>query len=285
MKIKKNTKLLKAKANKNDEFYTLLEDIEKELKNYTEFFENKIIYCNCDNPKFSNFWKYFNDNFTKFKLKKLYTTYLDNEESFLYEKTTEGIKKTKLKGNGDFRNFECIEILKKSDIVITNPPFSLLIPFFRLLIESNKQFIFISSITILENKYFFNEFKNNRLFGGFNRVNNFIAISKKEIQAAATWLTNFKINKPLIKIEKSINDINDKLFCNQILFLRKLKSIPNDYYDFIFVPATYLLKHDPKKFQIFRCNKIPIVNQKREFTKILIKRIDKNNTEKENTLF
>lgn len=285
MKIKKNTKLLKAKANKNDEFYTLLEDIEKELKNYTEFFENKIIYCNCDNPKFSNFWKYFNDNFTKFKLKKLYTTYLDNEESFLYEKTTEGIKKTKLKGNGDFRNFECIEILKKSDIVITNPPFSLLIPFFRLLIESNKQFIFISSITILINKYFFNEFKNNRLFGGFNRVNNFIAISKKEIQAGATWLTNFKINKPLIKIEKSINDINDKLFCNQILFLRKLKSIPNDYYDFIFVPGTYLLKHDPKKFQIFWCNRNPIVNQKREYTKILIKRIDKNNTEKENTLF
>lgn len=284
MKIKKNTKLLKAKANKNDEFYTLLEDIEKELKNYTEFFENKIIYCNCDNPKFSNFWKYFNDNFTKFKLKKLYTTYLDNEESFLYEKTTEGIKKTKLKGNGDFRNFECIEILKKSDIVITNPPFSLLIPFFRLLIESNKQFIFISSITILENKYFFNEFKNNRLFGGFNRVNNFIAISKKEIQAAATWLTNFKINRQLIELTKSFSEITNKTYFENKLLISKLKDIPKDYEDLILVPITYLLKHNKNVFLILGCY-APKTNTKNEFTRILIKRIDKNNIEKELTLF
>lgn len=284
MKIKKNTKLLKAKANKNDEFYTLLEDIEKELKNYTEFFENKIIYCNCDNPKFSNFWKYFNDNFTKFKLKKLYTTYLDNEESFLYEKTTEGIKKTKLKGNGDFRNFECIEILKKSDIVITNPPFSLLIPFFRLLIESNKQFIFISSITILENKYFFNEFKNNRLFGGFNRVNNFIAISKKEIQAAATWLTNFKINRQLIELTKSFSEITNKTYFENKLLISKLKDIPKDYEDLILVSITYLLKHNKNVFLILGCY-APKTNTKNEFTRILIKRIDKNNIEKELTLF
>lgn len=284
MKIKKNTKLLKAKANKNDEFYTLLEDIEKELKNYTEFFENKIIYCNCDNPKFSNFWKYFNDNFTKFKLKKLYTTYLDNEESFLYEKTTEGIKKTKLKGNGDFRNFECIEILKKSDIVITNPPFSLLIPFFRLLIESNKQFIFISSITILENKYFFNEFKNNRLFGGFNRVNNFIAISKKEIHAAATWLTNFKINRQLIELTKSFSEITNKTYFENKLLISKLKDIPKDYEDLILVPITYLLKHNKNVFLILGCY-APKTNTKNEFTRILIKRIDKNNIEKELTLF
>ena len=284
MNDKKNTKLNRAKAIKNDEFYTLYEDIEKELKNYTDYFENKIIYCNCDNPKFSNFWKYFNDNFTKFKLKKLYTTYLDNEESFLYEKTTEGIKKTKLKGNGDFRNFECIEILKKSDIVITNPPFSLLIPFFRLLIESNKQFIFISSITILENKYFFNEFKNNRLFGGFNRVNNFIAISKKEIHAAATWLTNFKINRQLIELTKSFSEITNKTYFENKLLISKLKDIPKDYEDLILVPITYLLKHNKNVFLILGCY-APKTNTKKEFTRILIKRIDKNNIEKELTLF
>ena len=171
MNDKKNTKLNRAKAIKNDEFYTLYEVIEKELKNYTVYFENKIIYCNCDNPNCSSFWKCFNDNFTKLKIKKLYASYFDEEESFLYEKTTEGISKTKLKGNGDFRNFECIEVLKKSDIIITNPPFPLLIPFFRILISNNKKFIFISSITTIKQKYFIKEFKSMRIHCCSNFIN------------------------------------------------------------------------------------------------------------------
>lgn len=284
MNDKKNTKLIRAKAIKNDEFYTLYEDIEKELKNYTDYFENKIIYCNCDNPKFSNFWKYFNDNFTKLKIKKLYATYFDEEESFLYEKTTEGISKTKLKGNGDFRNFECIEVLKKSDIIITNPPFSLLIPFFRILISNNKKFIFISSITTIKQKYFIKEFKSDNLFSGINRVNNFYSPNNENLKAGATWLTNFKINRQLIELTKSFSEITNKTYFENKLLISKLKDTPKDYEDLILVPITYLLKHNKNVFLILGCY-APKTNTKNEFTRILIKRIDKNNIEKELTLF
>ena len=93
MNDKKNTKLNRAKAIKNDEFYTLYEDIEKELKNYTDYFENKIIYCNCDNPKFSNFWKYFNDNFTKLKIKNYMQHILMKKNLFYMKKQLKEFQK------------------------------------------------------------------------------------------------------------------------------------------------------------------------------------------------
>lgn len=121
----KTDNLRRAMVTKNDEFYTQLHEIENELKYYSSYLRDKIIYCNCDSPKHSNFWKYFYNNFHSLGLKKLVSTYLDNEQSYktTYDGTT--ISQEKLIGNGDFRSEECIEILKECDVVVTDPPFSL----------------------------------------------------------------------------------------------------------------------------------------------------------------
>lgn len=110
----KTDNLRKAMVTKNDEFYTQLHEIENELKYYSPYLKDKIIYCNCDSPKHSNFWKYFYNNFHVLGLKGLVSTYLDNEQT--YKTTYDGtaIKQEKLVGNGDFRGEECIEILKST---------------------------------------------------------------------------------------------------------------------------------------------------------------------------
>ena len=133
----KNSNLHKAKTEKNDEFYTQLSDIEKELKHYKEHFKGKVIFCNCDDPEWSNFWKYFELNFDFLGLKKLVSTHFEKDKgSYKLEiigdingdgkVTNKDIIRTPLKQNGDFRSDECIEILKEADIVVSNPPFSLL---------------------------------------------------------------------------------------------------------------------------------------------------------------
>lgn len=137
-----NENLRLARQVKNDEFYTQLSDVEKELKHYKEHFKDRIVFCNCDNPEWSAFWKYFHLNFNHLGLKKLISTHYVKEvntentlfnidpDAFSYkmeyvgendEDISVGVK-TKLKGNGDFRSSECVELLKECDIVVTNPP-------------------------------------------------------------------------------------------------------------------------------------------------------------------
>ncbi|GAB4109258.1 MAG: hypothetical protein OHK0057_25820 [Thermoflexibacter sp.] len=147
MEVKaKNKNLHSAKSGKKDEFYTQLTDIERELKHYRHHFKDKVVYCNCDDPRVSNFFHYFSYNFEKLGLKKLITTCyknpsadlfsLNESESAIYleyegdkngnnvpDPSEIGIKH--LKGDGDFRSQESIELLKQADIVVTNPPFSL----------------------------------------------------------------------------------------------------------------------------------------------------------------
>jgi len=141
-----NSKLSNAKNAKNDEFYTQLSDIEKELKHYKRHFKGKVVLCNCDDPRVSNFFHYFAYNFEKLGLKKLITTCYKNQNADLFSQNDSeqaiyleyegdkngnnvpdpdeiGIKH--FKGDGDFRSEECIELLKQADIVVTNPPFSL----------------------------------------------------------------------------------------------------------------------------------------------------------------
>lgn len=136
--------LARAKYNKHDEFYTLYKDVEKELSYYTNHFKDKIVYCNCDNPKYSNFWKYFYNNFNRLHLKKLIATYYNpngNAYAWEYEGNGETISVTPLLGNGDFASDDCINYLKQADVVVTNPPFSEFRPFFSLLIKYHKKFI------------------------------------------------------------------------------------------------------------------------------------------------
>ncbi len=151
-----NKDLNKAHKNKKDEFYTQLTDIEKELKHYKEYFKDKIVFLNCDDPEESNFWRYFSSAFKHLKLKKLIATHYGNgRPAYKLEKTNGDTIKTPLKQNGDFRSPECIEILKEADIVVTNPPFSLLREYIAQLMEYNKKFIIIGNINALSYKEIF----------------------------------------------------------------------------------------------------------------------------------
>ena len=154
----KNKNLNDSKKRKNDEFYTLLPDIETELQHYKNCFRGKTIYCNCDNPEFSNFWKYFQIHFKEFGIRKLIATYYDSgKPTYKYVLSSGNDKPTKtpLTGDGDFRSDECINILKEADIVVTNPPFSLFREYVAQLIKYDKRFIIIGSLNAVGYKDIF----------------------------------------------------------------------------------------------------------------------------------
>jgi hypothetical protein len=161
-----NNNFHNASKAKEDEFYTQLSEIEKELKYYKKHFKNKVVYCNCDDPRVSNFFYYFSYNFEKLGLKKLITTCYKNQSRDLFSQNDkeqaiyleyDGNKTAKfepdpneigikpLKGDGDFRSKESIELLKKADIVVTNPPFSLFREYIAQLMEYDKKFLIIGS--------------------------------------------------------------------------------------------------------------------------------------------
>ena len=198
-----NTRLQQARRNKKDEFYTQLSDIEKELYHYREHFKGKVVFCNCDDPYESNFFKYFAMNFNFLKLKKLIATCysgspvmgkelplfdrLNGKQAFKIEitevndETGNGatgladveilLKNNKnvltvLEGNGDFRSRECVELLKQADIVVTNPPFSLFREYVAQLVEYEKEFIIIANKNAITYKEIFKLIKENRLWFG-----------------------------------------------------------------------------------------------------------------------
>ena len=150
----KSDNLRKAKDVKNDEFYTQLTDVSKELMHYKQHFKNKTIFCNCDDPTWSAFWKYFHLNFSTLGLKKLISTHYDKTEpTYKMEYTggndidvTFGLR-TPLKGDGDFRSQECLDILKVADIVVTNPPFSIAREYYiPTLYKYNKKFLIVGDL-------------------------------------------------------------------------------------------------------------------------------------------
>lgn len=182
-----NRSLRAAAASKQDEFYTQLSDIEKELRHYTKHFKNKTVLCNCDDPKVSNFFHYFSHNFEKLKLKKLITTCYKNCEADLFSKHTEergiyleydGNKNNnhvpdpdeigihKLNGDGDFRSEECVALLKQADIVVTNPPFSLFREYIAQLITHKKKFAIIGNQNATAYKEIFKLFKEGQIWLG-----------------------------------------------------------------------------------------------------------------------
>ncbi len=182
-----NNLLHKAKKSKNDEFYTQLSDIEKELQHYKRHFKNKVVYCNCDDPKISNFFNYFAINFHQLGLKKLITacyceqTYdlfntTEEESGFFFEytgKPEESIKPDSndmvyFKGDGDFRSSESIELLKQADIVVSNPPFSLFREYVAQLIRYKKKFLVIGNINAITYKEIFKLIKENKAWLGVN---------------------------------------------------------------------------------------------------------------------
>ena len=174
-----NTNLKTAKKNKNDEFYTLMEDIEKEMRYYKDFFKGKVVYCNCDDARESNFFKYFSLNFEFLGLKKLISTGYKADGKgvvLVYEGDKNGNRRVdneeiivkELNGDGDFRSEECIEYLKQADVVVTNPPFSLFREYVKQLMDYNKKFIIIGNQNAITYKEIFPYIKNNQLWLGMS---------------------------------------------------------------------------------------------------------------------
>lgn len=182
-----NKNLHSAKKGKNDEFYTQLTDIEKELRHYKEHFKNKVVFCNCDDPRVSNFFHYFSYNFENLGLKKLITTCYKNQSRDLFSEHTseqaiwleytgdkngdkvpnpEEIGIYQLNGDGDFRSEECMELLKQADIIVTNPPFSLFREYVAQLIEYDKKFLIIGNQNNFTYKEIFKLLKENKIWAG-----------------------------------------------------------------------------------------------------------------------
>jgi len=181
----KNRSLKQARSAKNDEFYTQLQDIESELKNYRKHFKGKVVFCNCDDPEESHFWKYFARNFEFLGLKKLVSTHYERDNpSYKLEiiKDVNGDGKvnqldtvrTPLSGNGDFRSDECVEILRQSDVIVTNPPFSLFREYVAQLIEHNKLFLVIGNMNAITYKEIFGLIRDDRVWLGFDHPKKFI---------------------------------------------------------------------------------------------------------------
>lgn len=199
----KNANLHKAKDAKNDEFYTQLTDVAKELMHYKAHFNDKIVLCNCDDPTWSAFWKYFHLNFAELGLKKLISTHYDREEATYKMEYTGGDDndievgvKTPLEGNGDFRNKECLDLLDECDIVVTNPPFSLFREYVAVLMEHEKKFLIIGNKNAITYKEFFPLLKDNEVWIGCTNVKEFLQPdgSIKKFGNIG-WFTNLDVAK------------------------------------------------------------------------------------------
>ena len=295
----KNKNLTQAKKAKNDEFYTLISDVEKELKHYKSQFEGKVVYCNCDDPEESNFWKFFELNFEEYKLKKLISTHYDAEKpTYKLElsadidgdgKITKGdIVKTPLKQNGDFRSEESINLLKTSDIVVTNPPFSLFREYVAQLIKYKKKFLIIGNKNAITYKEIFPLIKENKLWLGYYCPNEFRlpnGDTTKKVNGLCRWFTNLDIKKrheDLILYKKYTAEEFPKYDNYDAIEVSKTSDIPMDYDGIIGVPITFLDKFNPSQFEIVgdACNGSdsiydlfkPRLNNKFIYKRILIRK-------------
>jgi len=282
-----------AKTNKKDEFYTQLSDIERELKHYKNHFKDKVVLCNCDDPRVSNFFHFFSYNFERFGLKKLIATCYKNQEMDLFSENKSeqaiyleytgdkngnnvpdvneiGIKK--LKGDGDFRSKECIELLKEADIVVTNPPFSLFREYVAQLIEYDKKFLIIGNINAITYKEIFKLIKENKAWLGVNMgrgISGFIVPKHYELYGSEArvdengnrivatnnclWLTNLdtaKRHEDLILYKNYTSEEYPTYENYDAINVEKTKDIPIDYDGAIGVPITFLDKFSLDQFEI-----------------------------------
>ena len=287
-----NKNLHKAKTGKNDEFYTQLSDIEKEMRHYKKHFKNKVVLCNCDDPRVSNFFHYFSYNFEQLGLKKLIATCYKNQNMDLFSENKSeqaiyleytgdkngdnipnpeeiGIKP--LKGDGDFRSLECIELLKQADIVVTNPPFSLFREYVSQLVEYDKKFIIVGNHNAITYKEIFSLIRENKLWLGFGFNRNMAHFVNKHYVDYASdldhkegmirvsgvvWYTNIDISKrhDEMILFKTYNEEEYPKFDNyNAINVDKTKEIPMDYEGAMGVPITFLDKYNPEQFELLGC--------------------------------
>ncbi|MEZ4884707.1 MAG: adenine-specific methyltransferase EcoRI family protein [Chitinophagales bacterium] len=292
-----NKLLQKAKKSKSDEFYTQLSDIESELQHYKSHFKNKVVYCNCDDPTISNFFNYFAVNFKELGLKKLIAScYREQkidlfntekvESGFYYEFTgsEEAIKPNaddviRFKGDGDFRSVESIELLKQSDIIVTNPPFSLFREYVAQLVKYDKKYLIIGNVNAITYKEIFKLIKQNKAWLGINLgrgVSGFIVPEHYELYGTEAriddfgnrivspnnclWLTNldnFKRHEDIELTKKYVGNEDEysKYDNYDGINVDKTKDIPLDYDGAMGVPITFLHKFNPDQFEIIKFRK------------------------------
>ena len=282
-----------AKKQKKDEFYTQLSDIERELRHYEHHFKGKTVLCNCDDPRISNFFHYFSHKFEDLGLKRLITTCYKNQDRDLFSENTceqaiwleytgdkngnripdpEEIGIKPLKGDGDFRSEECIELLKQADIVVTNPPFSLFREYVAQLIKYEKKFLIIGNVNAITYKETFSLFASNKCWLGASihsgdrefgvpedyplyasgcrtdeEGNKFIRVK------GVRWFTNLDYSKrheELVLYRKYNPDDYPKYDNYDAIEVGKTADIPEDYEGVMGVPITFMDKYCPEQFEI-----------------------------------
>lgn len=239
-----NKNLNAAKKAKNDEFYTQSSDIEEELRHYTKHFKDKVVYCNCDDPTESNFWRYFYRSFGYLGLKKLISTHYEMDGSSSYaliyegghdnsDDFNDGVTKVPLKGDGDFRSDECIEYLKQSDIVVTNEPWSLTREYIKQLMNYNKKFLIIVNKNAITYKEVFPLLMNRQMWIGASQPQIFDTPDgkTKKVAGLARWFTNLSLQKSTdqMVIWKSFDQKEYPAYDNYAAFeVSKVVDIPKD---------------------------------------------------------
>jgi hypothetical protein len=293
-----NKNLQKANAAKKDEFYTQLTDIEKELKYYKTLFKDKVVLCNCDDPRISNFFKYFALNFEELGLRRVITTCYKSNTPDLFslnrcEKAVymiydgdkngnhivdkEEVDVKELRGDGDFRSAECIDLIKEADIVVTNPPFSLFREYVAQLMSFNKKFLIIGNVNAITYKEIFPLFKDNKLWLGcsiHSGDREFGVPQDYPLNAASSriddngnkfirvkgvrWFTNldYKERHEEMTLFKHYTPEDYPKYDNyDAINVDITKDIPCDYDGVIGVPITFMDKYNPEQFEIIKFRK------------------------------
>ena len=309
--MKNNANLHNAKSAKNDEFYTQLVDVEKELKHYKAFFKGKKVLCNCNDDKWSAFFKYFSMNFEHLGLKQLVcVSYNENGHGKKY--TYNGdlndnrmvddweVNVTELNGNGSYSSDECIELLKDCDVVVTNPPFSLFRDFVSLLYQYNKKFLIIGNVNAITYKKIFPLIKENKMWLGPSITSGdriFKVPQAYELNTSSCgidengdkfikvngirWFTNIphnKRNQPLDLFKKYNPTEYPKYDNYDAIECSKTANIPVDYDGVIGVPITFLDKYCPAQFEIVKFrkgndDKDLTINGKSPYFRVLIRKL------------
>ena len=302
-----NKNLNAAKTAKKDEFYTQMTDIERELQHYWKHFRDKVVLCNCDDPYESNFFKYFALRFNQLGLKKLICTcyngspvqgnelmidfgdFTDEPKKIAYKVEITEVKDLNGDGavdlsdvqyllkndknvistlkTGDFRDPECIELLKQADIVVTNPPFSLFREYIGQLMEYEKKFLIVGNQGAIIYKEIFPSVINNKVWLGYGFKGGAAHfVSPYDDIATATdhkegmirvsgvhWFTNLDIpkrNEEIDLICKYSPEEYPKYDNYNAINVNKTQDIPRDYSGLMGVPITFLDKYNPNQFEI-----------------------------------
>ncbi len=325
-----NSNLHMSRAGRQDEFYTQLSTINDELRHYRQYFRGKVIFCNADDPAVgedgqdhfgdglggytSNFFQYFRLNFTQLGIKKLITThYVPEGRSYKFEivSTDNGDQislpdyiKTPLEGNGDFRSPECLALLDECDIVVTNPPFSLMGEYLPVLINSGKQFLVLGNMNHAIISEIFRFFIDNKVWLGYNSGHFWFRVPDYYEEKATDfkideqghklrrmgnicWFTNMDIEKRHQPLELHLPYTPEqypKYDQYDAINVAKTAEIPCDYFGVMGVPITFLDKHSPEQFEILGVDRYIADNPhyghrftihgKETYARILIRRVN-----------